>query len=355
MTFQPFQPFNALRPFRTSIGLSKLAALIKALFGDGEAGGMWLVGPQYCYTDDGITNCTAPGDLVYRVDDISGNGNHARQATAAARPALGRTVEGGRRNLFQPSEPSLAQARTVLGGVTDAVTAIEGFQQTLQFSTGSAETQLAYLFVDTATAKLEPSTIYTISFFVQMDDGSAPVPGLSGQIGSDFTLAIDADPVPPEDTSVVSVGNGVYRVSGVATSRATPNNNPGGVIQYSNQSDKGFRCAGFQIEAGTTLTAYQRVGTTALDVTEAGKSEKWYLKDDGIDDSLVATFAASLGTTCTTNIATSAGITTLAAQTVGTTYDIMQSTEVFGAIVTDDALTTDEQSKIDAFLGGRHP
>ena len=102
-------------------------------------------------------------------------------------------------------------------------------------------------------------------------------------------------------------------------------------------------------------TAYQRVGASALDVTEAGKAEKWYLKDDGVDDSLVATFAASLGTACTTNIATNAGITTLAAQTIDTTYDILQSTEVFGAIVTDDALTAGEQALVDAYLGGRHP
>ena len=103
------------------------------------------------------------------------------------------------------------------------------------------------------------------------------------------------------------------------------------------------------------MTAYQRVGASALDVTEAGKRERWYLKDDGVDDSLVATFASALGDECTTNIADSDGIDTLTAQTIGTTYDIMQSTEVFGAIVVDRALTAGEQAKVDAYLGGRHP
>jgi len=39
-----------------------------------------------------------------------------------------------------------------------------------------------------------------------------------------------------------------------------------------------------QFEEGTTPTDYQRVGTTALDVTEAGKKELWYLQFDGVDD-----------------------------------------------------------------------
>jgi len=35
-------------------------------------------------------------------------------------------------------------------------------------------------------------------------------------------------------------------------------------------------------------TAYQKVGTTALDVTEAGKKELWYLEFDGVDDTMMA-------------------------------------------------------------------
>jgi len=72
MSFSAFQPFNALRPFRTSIGLNKLAALIKTLFGNDEAGGMWLVEPKYCWQDVNRTiPCTAPGDLVALNDDVS--------------------------------------------------------------------------------------------------------------------------------------------------------------------------------------------------------------------------------------------------------------------------------------------
>lgn len=71
-----------------------LASLIASLFGDGEQGGLWLPGPDTCYTDNGTTLCTAPGALVYRMDDLSGNGNHAIQATEAARPALQQTAGG---------------------------------------------------------------------------------------------------------------------------------------------------------------------------------------------------------------------------------------------------------------------
>ena len=96
MTFQVFQPFQALRPFTTPVGgVNALAALIKALFGNDEAGGLWLPGPDTCFTDTAGTTAAGVGDTVARINDSSGNGNHATQATVAARPALGRTVEGG--------------------------------------------------------------------------------------------------------------------------------------------------------------------------------------------------------------------------------------------------------------------
>ncbi len=60
----------------------------RQLFANGEQGGLWVPGLDTCYTDDGITPCTAAGDLVYRMDDLSGNGNHAVQVTADSRPLL---------------------------------------------------------------------------------------------------------------------------------------------------------------------------------------------------------------------------------------------------------------------------
>ena len=60
----------------------------KQLFANGEQGVLYRPGLDTCYTDNGITPCTAAGDLVYRMDDLSGNGHHAVQVTAARRPLL---------------------------------------------------------------------------------------------------------------------------------------------------------------------------------------------------------------------------------------------------------------------------
>jgi len=52
--------------------LKGLYETIKALFGNDEAGGMWLPEPGYCWQDVHRTiPCTAPGDLVAFQDDIS--------------------------------------------------------------------------------------------------------------------------------------------------------------------------------------------------------------------------------------------------------------------------------------------
>jgi hypothetical protein len=95
MTFSAFTPFAAFRPFTTPLGgVSELAALIKALFGNDEGGGMWLPGPATCFTDVAGTTAAAENDTVARINDSSGNGNHATQSSADARPALKKTAGG---------------------------------------------------------------------------------------------------------------------------------------------------------------------------------------------------------------------------------------------------------------------
>jgi len=44
-------------------------------------------------------------------------------------------------------------------------------------------------------------------------------------------------------------------------------------------------------------TAYQKIGTTALDVTEAGKKELWYLAFDGVDDVMSLSLSVPLNDT----------------------------------------------------------
>ena len=133
MSFDAFRPFRIFNPFRTLSGdgkinqpvllldgsgnvvrtaggdalsqgrrrvvpveeaASELDALIAALYGNDEAGGLWLPGPTTCFTDEAGTTAAGEDDPVRRINDLSGNGNHATQADIDKAPALKKTAEG---------------------------------------------------------------------------------------------------------------------------------------------------------------------------------------------------------------------------------------------------------------------
>jgi hypothetical protein len=65
-----------------------------SLFASGEEGAWYDINPAYCFTDTSRTTNAEIGDAVAAVEDRSGNGNHATQTTAAARPILRQTGGG---------------------------------------------------------------------------------------------------------------------------------------------------------------------------------------------------------------------------------------------------------------------
>lgn len=81
-------------PQRVAFGrrLSELQSLINDLFGAGQQGGLYsskpvVDGVQVLWQDAaGTTPVTADGNPVGRRDDLSGNGNHQTQSTAAGKP-----------------------------------------------------------------------------------------------------------------------------------------------------------------------------------------------------------------------------------------------------------------------------
>jgi hypothetical protein len=84
------------------------------------------------FTDDGVTNVTADGDAVYRINDKSGNGYHLTQATEAARP-LYKTSGGihwlqfaGTDDVLETGNITLTQVWS--GAVGAYVNAISGVQ-----------------------------------------------------------------------------------------------------------------------------------------------------------------------------------------------------------------------------------
>jgi hypothetical protein len=285
VTFAAFQPFQALTPFRSRVGgLSRLAALIKSLFGASEQGGMWLPEPCFCWKDTaGTIPCTAPGDLVARNDDVSGNGNHATQATLASRPALGRTVEGGRRNLMINSDQAYNNTLgwAVTGGtLTQNFTTVDGRSVTRGqrvAAGGSLSAGGVYaLPLSGATA----GRTFTASFYVKNNGGAT---GLKMQITEEggatanvpyasptFTLSDDGQRISFTHTIVQNDRTTLLVFFGLSDAAGTYD-----ILVWDHQ-----------IEEVATATPYQRIGASALDVTEAGKKELWYLQFDGVDDFL---------------------------------------------------------------------
>lgn len=61
----------------------------------------------------GTTPVTTPGQTVARINDKSGRGNNATQATTASRPTYGIVPLGGRRNLLLATDTMVTQSLTV--------------------------------------------------------------------------------------------------------------------------------------------------------------------------------------------------------------------------------------------------
>jgi len=259
-----------LRPVTRAVSDTIRGFNPRSLFAAGEQG-IWLDPSDFStlFQDAaGTTPVTALGQPVGLALDKSGRGNHATQTTAASRP----TVEA-RVNLTTNSEGAAATWSPALN-VTDAGTSITGFGASLAFGDNSVP-RLAYKAVATVDA-----TRYTLSVFVQMDDGLAPVVGINDTSG-DFSLVIEGD-VAKLNATVQHIAGSLYRVS-VGKVAVAPINANNGILKNTTQSARTFRVAGIQLEEGTTATTYQRVNT-ATDYVDVGAPR--YLSFDGTDDGM---------------------------------------------------------------------
>lgn len=232
----------------------------------------------------GVTPVTDPGQPVGLVSRAAGTAD-ASQATALSRPTLARWPKGGRRNLMSISEPTVA---TVTVGGSSGIVDAAGF--------GQFSHSINFPIVGTALfAYVRPDAVsgteVTFSAFVVMDDGLPPTFGSSTttDAANDFSLRIGNNTGGgPLNYVVAHMGGGIYRVSVNATLGASLNNT--GITKVASNSDRGFRATGYQLEAGNTLTPYQRV-TTQYDITEDDVPDVWHLYDDG-GDSLPVTLPA---------------------------------------------------------------
>lgn len=153
------------------------------------------------------------------------------------------------RNRVTNSEPTLAQLST--GSGITAGTVFGGFLNVIQFG-NAAVSRWAYV----APTGIAAGASVTLSVYVIMDDGLAPVVGLQNA-SADFCLVIGGNLVPQSGTTIENIGGGIFRISGTLTV-ATANHPHNGIVKYSFNSARPFRASGYDVEVGPR-TGYQRV------------------------------------------------------------------------------------------------
>lgn len=207
-------------------------------------------------------------------------------------------------NRFTNTDGLLATYAT--SNVTQATSGFTGFANAVQFGDNSLQ-RSAYK----TNYSLASGTAYAFSFYIQMDDGSVPVPGGQTDAGADFTIVNHGGVVSTLTNCVVDLISGtLYRVSLTRTATGTGTNN--GVVKYTTNSAKGFKIGGFQMEAAATMTSYAESGATAF--TRA--TEFLTIPTTGVDwGAFTASFAINRTTRqFTTTAAVALGMLVVASQ-----------------------------------------
>jgi len=164
-------------------------------------------------------------------------------------------LEPQRSNAVTQSEGNLATYPTQGGNLTNAVTSILGFNNSIQVGNNS---QLSYVYKSAPTTSGIQSAI---SVFVQMDDNTQPIIGTS-TITGDFAFVISG--AISTSVSITRIGTtNVWRCVGLYTSTNT--NGSYGLIKYTSQSARGFRFSGIQVEQNVSYpTSYIPTSGTAV-------------------------------------------------------------------------------------------
>jgi hypothetical protein len=173
--------------------------------------------------------------------------NEPRYVAGAFEGSQALLVEEGTTNIWAYSDPTIAQIPTK-AGVTDAGGVGDRFSNGVYFGDNSV---VRYAYRADA---LSPGTLYTLSCYVLMDDGEAPVVGTNNTSG-DFCFILQAG-ISGYPVTVTPVGDDIYRVSVSFTSQSPIVSSRCGIAKYTGQSSRGFKVSGFQVEAkpyATTL------------------------------------------------------------------------------------------------------
>lgn len=181
----------------------------------------------------GSLDFTQLGSVKYMRNDLG-----ALQQVHANR----HVIEGARlvTNYCGYSDPTVAQLTTA-GNVTDSATPISGFRNSIDFGDN---TLLRTAYSNADVTNLKEGRTYCMSFYVEMDDGAAPVVGTASNLG-DFSIVVGGTVATVVNS--VNVYDNVWRVWGVRAEDSAPNA-ACGAIKYTGQSARTFKATGFQLE-----------------------------------------------------------------------------------------------------------
>lgn len=211
------------------------------------------VGAPVIITDAGTTTSGAAATFA-RASAATLDG--VDYGSGAPRYQGGVWIEEGTTNNFLNTDGLLATYSS--GNVTQATTPLTSFASSIQFGDNTA-VRNAYK-QHTYTLGVQ----YTFSAYVQMDDNGVPLPGLQSA-GYDFRIILQGNNVSSATNVAVELVSGsLYRISVPYTATATGLSNSNGIVKYTQNSARGFRVAGYQIEQKTYRTSYAESGATAF-------------------------------------------------------------------------------------------
>jgi hypothetical protein len=261
-----------------------------SLFAAGEQGAWFDPSDLTTMFQDtlGLIPVTAPGQTVARINDKSGRGNHATQATLALRPTYGIVPLGGRRNLLTYTEQFDNAVWVKANSGTGVLPTVSANSSTAPDGSSNAD-----------LITISRSSTTGLSFLVHRlpDDGSQKARSfyIKAANSVDVGKVLDTwtfDTAVGNRTAVTLTADWVRVNLPAVTLSAGAVREPlalgfldNGSLSPSTGTVQ-FLIWGAQLELGSTATAYQKV-TNAFDVTEAGVASLSYLSFDGVDDFLV--------------------------------------------------------------------
>ncbi len=263
-------------------------------------------------TTQGFGVYASGSTTIASIDNISVKevaGSHATQPTSTKRPIYARHPEGGIRNLLNYTE-QFDNGAWIKGS---------GGTLTPNYAASPIGTQTADRLVLPATSatyiaqtvQLESGKAYTFSAYVKATAGN-----------SSFDMYVAG--------GVSYLGNSTatseWQRFSFTTTAASSSTVDFGINNFDDSYASDILIWGAQVEEATEASNYQKV-VTDIDVTESGVGEVYYLKFDGVDDSMSINNLTSSSTPLTALFGYSATNTTSTSKYL---FDIQNGRTVFG-------------------------